>query len=53
MEASDSLSFGSEVFKVSFQNKGSYPLFGCQYHFNLDHVVDVPEFLVYFPLLEQ
>lgn len=53
MEASDSLSFGSEVFKVSFQNKGSYPLFGCQYHFSLDHVVDVPEFLVYFPLLEQ
>lgn len=53
VEASDSLSFGSEVFKVSFQNKGSYPLFGCQYHFSLDHVVDVPEFLVYFPLLEQ
>lgn len=53
VEASDSLSFGSDVFKVTFQNKGSYPLFGCQYHFNLDHVVDVPEFLVYFPLLEQ
>ncbi|XP_075867708.1 mRNA cap guanine-N(7) methyltransferase [Nelusetta ayraudi] len=52
VEASDSLSFGSEVFKVSFQNKGPYPLFGCQYHFSLDHVVDVPEFLVYFPLLE-
>lgn len=52
VEASDSLSFGSEVFKVSFQHKGPYPLFGCQYHFNLDNVVDVPEFLVYFPLLE-
>ncbi|XP_040908886.1 mRNA cap guanine-N7 methyltransferase [Toxotes jaculatrix] len=52
LEASDSLSFGNEVFKVSFQSKGSYPLFGCQYHFSLDDVVDVPEFLVYFPLFE-
>uniref|UniRef100_A0A3P9JJE1 mRNA cap guanine-N(7) methyltransferase n=1 Tax=Oryzias latipes TaxID=8090 RepID=A0A3P9JJE1_ORYLA len=52
LEASDSLSFGNEVFKVSFQSKGSYPLFGCQYHFSLEEVVDVPEFLVYFPLLE-
>ncbi|KAG7500394.1 mRNA cap guanine-N7 methyltransferase [Solea senegalensis] len=52
LEASDSLSFGNEVFKVSFQSKGSYPLFGCQYHFSLEDVVDVPEFLVYFPLLE-
>ncbi|XP_072226761.1 mRNA cap guanine-N(7) methyltransferase [Leuresthes tenuis] len=52
LEASDSLAFGSEVFKVSFQSKGSYPLFGCQYHFSLEEVVDVPEFLVYFPLFE-
>ncbi|XP_062265586.1 mRNA cap guanine-N7 methyltransferase [Platichthys flesus] len=52
LEASDSLSFGNEVFKVSFQSKGSYPMFGCQYHFSLEDVVDVPEFLVYFPLLE-
>lgn len=53
LEASDSLSFGNEVFKVTFQSKGSYPLFGCQYHFNLEEVVNVPEFLVYFPLFEQ
>ncbi|KAM9738130.1 mRNA cap guanine-N(7) methyltransferase isoform 2-T2 [Menidia menidia] len=52
LEASESLSFGNEVFKVSFQSKGSYPLFGCQYHFSLQGVVDVPEFLVYFPLFE-
>lgn len=53
MEASDSLSFGNEVFNVSFQSKGSYPLFRCQYHFSLEDVVNVPEFLVYFPLFEQ
>ncbi|CAJ1084287.1 mRNA cap guanine-N7 methyltransferase [Xyrichtys novacula] len=52
LEASDSTSFGNEVFKVSFQSKGSYPLFGCQYHFSLEDVVNVPEFLVYFPLFE-
>uniref|UniRef100_A0A1A8P2Q7 mRNA cap guanine-N(7) methyltransferase n=1 Tax=Nothobranchius rachovii TaxID=451742 RepID=A0A1A8P2Q7_9TELE len=52
LEASDSLAFGNEIFKVSFQSKGSYPLFGCQYHFNLEGVVDVPEFLVYFPVFE-
>ncbi|XP_042338080.1 mRNA cap guanine-N7 methyltransferase, partial [Plectropomus leopardus] len=52
LEASESLSFGNEVFKVSFQSKGSYPLFGCQYHFSLEDVVDVPESLVYFPLFE-
>lgn len=52
LEASDSLSFGNEVFKVSFQSRGVYPLFGCQYHFSLEEVVDVPEFLVYFPLFE-
>ncbi|XP_029919904.1 mRNA cap guanine-N(7) methyltransferase [Myripristis murdjan] len=53
LEESDSLAFGNEVFRVSFQSKGSYPLFGCQYHFSLEDVVDVPEFLVYFPLLQQ
>ncbi|XP_060915843.1 mRNA cap guanine-N7 methyltransferase [Labrus mixtus] len=52
LEASDSQSFGNEVFKVSFQSKGVYPLFGCQYHFSLEDVVNVPEFLVYFPLFE-
>lgn len=52
LEASDSLSFGNEVFNVTFHSKGTYPLFGCQYHFSLEGVVDVPEFLVYFPLFE-
>ncbi|KAM9838760.1 mRNA cap guanine-N(7) methyltransferase isoform 1-T3 [Aulostomus maculatus] len=53
LEASDSLSFGNEVFNVTFQSRGVYPLFGCQYHFSLEEVVNVPEFLVYFPLLEE
>lgn len=50
LEQSDSNSFGNEVYRVTFQKKGDYPLFGCKYDFNLEGVVDVPEFLVYFPL---
>ncbi|XP_036371761.1 mRNA cap guanine-N7 methyltransferase [Megalops cyprinoides] len=53
LEASDSNSFGNEVYSVTFQKKGDYPLFGCQYDFNLEGVVNVPEFLVYFPLFEE
>ncbi|XP_069476908.1 mRNA cap guanine-N7 methyltransferase isoform X3 [Ambystoma mexicanum] len=51
LEASESNSFGNEVYTVKFQNKGDYPLYGCKYDFHLEGVVDVPEFLVYFPLL--
>ncbi|KAL7830021.1 hypothetical protein SRHO_G00311480 [Serrasalmus rhombeus] len=50
LEESDSNSFGNEVYRVTFLKRGDYPLFGCQYDFNLEGVVDVPEFLVYFPL---
>lgn len=53
LEATDTNSFGNEVYRVTFQKKGEYPLFGCQYDFNLEGVVDVPEFLVYFPLFEE
>ncbi|KAJ3609699.1 hypothetical protein NHX12_024210, partial [Muraenolepis orangiensis] len=53
VEASSSLGFGNDVYQVTFEQKGVYPLFGCQYHFSLEGVVNVPEFLVYFPLLEQ
>ncbi|XP_061760455.1 mRNA cap guanine-N7 methyltransferase [Nerophis ophidion] len=53
LEASESLSFGNKLFRVSFRSRGEYPLFGCEYHFSLEGVVNVPEFLVYFPLLER
>ncbi|XP_077208948.1 mRNA cap guanine-N(7) methyltransferase [Paroedura picta] len=51
LEASQTDSFGNEVYTVKFQKKGEYPLFGCKYDFNLEGVVNIPEFLVYFPLL--
>ncbi|XP_010146810.1 PREDICTED: mRNA cap guanine-N7 methyltransferase [Eurypyga helias] len=53
LEASETNSFGNEVYTVKFEKKGEYPLFGCKYDFHLEEVVDVPEFLVYFPLLEE
>ncbi|XP_034285288.1 mRNA cap guanine-N7 methyltransferase [Pantherophis guttatus] len=52
LESSETNSFGNEIYNVKFQKKGEYPLFGCKYDFHLEGVVDVPEFLVYFPLLE-
>ncbi|XP_068093218.1 mRNA cap guanine-N7 methyltransferase isoform X2 [Hyperolius riggenbachi] len=51
LEASETNSFGNDVYGVTFQEKGNYPLFGCKYDFNLEGVVNVPEFLVYFPVL--
>ncbi|XP_065524003.1 mRNA cap guanine-N7 methyltransferase isoform X1 [Lathamus discolor] len=53
LESSETNSFGNDVYSVKFEKKGEYPLFGCKYDFHLEEVVDVPEFLVYFPLLEE
>ncbi|KAM8966384.1 mRNA cap guanine-N(7) methyltransferase [Pelodytes ibericus] len=51
LETSETNSFGNDVYSVKFQEKGNYPLFGCKYDFSLEGVVNVPEFLVYFPVL--
>lgn len=46
---SPSLSFGNDVYSVTFKSKDDFPLFGTQYDFHLEGVVDCPEFLVHFP----
>lgn len=48
-------SFGNEVYRVTFEDcdKEKLPLYGARYNFHLEGVVDCPEFLVYFPLLEK
>ncbi|KAL1124102.1 hypothetical protein AAG570_001872 [Ranatra chinensis] len=46
--------FGNSVYSITFDDSLSddnYPLFGAKYNFNLDGVVDCPEFLVHFPTL--
>lgn len=53
LEKSEDLSFGNDVYRVTFEKKDDYPLFGCKYDFHLEGVVDCPEFLVFFPLLEK
>ena len=48
-------SIGNEVFSVTLDSQFSplekLPLFGAKYYFRLHGVVDLPEFLVHFPLL--
>ncbi|CAH2284696.1 mRNA cap guanine-N7 methyltransferase [Pelobates cultripes] len=51
LEASETNLFGNDVYSVKFYEKGKYPLFGCKYDFSLEGVVNVPEFLIYFPVL--
>ena len=53
VKESEDLSFGNEVYKITFEQKEDFPLFGCKYDFHLEGVVDCPEFLVHFPTLEK
>ncbi|XP_071959248.1 mRNA cap guanine-N(7) methyltransferase-like isoform X2 [Antedon mediterranea] len=53
LKESDGVSYGNEVYKITFENKDSFPIFGCKYDFYLDGVVNCPEFLVYIPLLQE
>ncbi|CAI4228487.1 unnamed protein product [Auanema sp. JU1783] len=49
--------YKTAVCSVTFENKeemkGQPPLFGSMFHFSLDSQVNCPEFLAYFPLLQQ
>jgi len=47
-------SIGNDVFSVTLSPEldlECLPLFGAKYNFKLHKVVDLPEFLVHFPLL--
>ena len=48
----DSYTFGNDVYQIEFLcDPKDVPLFGAKYNFQLDGVVDCPEFLVHFPTL--
>lgn len=50
----DSTEFGNDIYRISFLcDSNEPPLFGAKYNFELDGVVNCPEFLVHFPLLEK
>ncbi|KAI1298418.1 mRNA cap guanine-N7 methyltransferase [Halotydeus destructor] len=50
---------GNEIYSITFESDDildeskPVPLFGAEYKFHLDDCVDCPEFLVYFPALEE
>ncbi|VVC39358.1 mRNA (guanine-N(7))-methyltransferase,mRNA (guanine-N(7))-methyltransferase domain,S-adenosyl-L- [Cinara cedri] len=45
--------FGNSIYNIDFMCniEEPFPIFGAKYNFNLEGVVDCPEFLVYFPVL--
>ena len=47
------MTFGNDVYQITFKtpDKENIPLFGGEYDFHLEGVVDCPEFVVYFPAL--
>ncbi|XP_053658904.1 mRNA cap guanine-N7 methyltransferase [Anopheles marshallii] len=46
--------FGNDIYRIKFLcDTDNPPLFGAKYNFQLDDVVDCPEFLVHFPTLEK
>lgn len=50
----NSMSFGNDIYRIEFLSDPELPpLFGAKYNFKLDEVVNCPEFLVHFPLLEK
>lgn len=50
----NSMSFGNDIYRIEFLSDPETPsLFGAKYNFKLDEVVNCPEFLVHFPLLEK
>lgn len=50
--ATQSNEFGNDIYRISFLcDTKAPPLFGAKYNFELDGVVNCPEFLVHFPLL--
>lgn len=55
MRSSENKSFGNDVYRVTYEldDLDTVPLFGAKYNFHLEGVVDCPEFLVYFPMLEK
>lgn len=54
-QKSSDWSFGNRIFniKLLFDPKNGYPIFGGKYDFNLEGVVNCPEFLVNFGVLEK
>ena len=53
LKKSEENSFGNDVYNIEFEKKEDFDIFGTKYHFKLHEVVDCPEFLVHFPIVEK
>ena len=53
LRASDTNSFGNDLYRIDFNelDKHNLPLFGAKFNFQLDEVVECPEFLLNFEAL--
>ncbi len=53
LKKSETNSFGNELYNIKFatEDKASFPLFGVKFDFQLDNVVECPEFLINFKAL--
>jgi len=51
--ASGGKEFGNQIFRIQFDCSEPYPLFGAKYYFQLEDLVNCPEFLVHFGTLEK
>lgn len=53
LRASDTNSFGNDIYRIDFNglDKHALPLFGAKFNFQLDEVVECPEFLLNFEAL--
>lgn len=50
----DGNSFGNEIYNIEFRcDKTNPPIFGAKYNFQLEGVVNCPEFLVYLPVFRK
>ena len=47
--------FGNEIFSIKFprEHQDPPPVFNATYHYQLEEQVNIEEFLVYFPVLEE
>jgi mRNA (guanine-N7-)-methyltransferase len=56
LRASDDYSFVNDIYKISFVNlndKKNIPIFGAKFDFHLDDVVECPEYVLDFRVLEE
>ncbi len=53
VRASGGKVYSNPVFRIEFECEEPYALFGAKYFFQLEQVVNCPEFLVHFGTLEK